>query len=371
MGQVLLKAHAAEAAPTPATRLSAVRFSEDFSLSVGVVTHFLEGSLEELNIENDLLHKVQAELNGPCADPTPPVADKDRYMCTDHIDRMIDEVSLVFAVFGLGGLTDPFSFASVVQECKTTLRAIDGLGGADRQELKFGEHFGLQNFMFAAMRCGGLTLQQLFRTDDPLLEVQRSKFLQFGPMAFKKRLAGLHEAVAARQHDQRVFGSRSHASGNQTAVMERRIAALEAQLSQGGGKVKGGTAGQGSPAPVSQSPAAPPKSKGKKRPAETKERERTGSKVDSASWVGHLRAGGTWYEVHTLREILASRYNFSRSEASLMCFAYGLDPRSKGSEKQRSCPCPRASGHARPGDRCHKFPANFCDEIPRIYQDFR
>jgi hypothetical protein len=369
MGQALLKAHAEQAAPTLATGISSLRFSGDFSVSVGVVTHFLEGTLDGLNLENELLLKVQAELNGPCADPTPLVPDRDRFMLTDYVDRMIDEVSPVFELFGLGGMTDEGSFASVAQECKTTLRAIDGLGGDDRHELKYGGQFGLQPFMLSAMQCGGLTLQQLFRTDDPLVEVKRSCFLQFGPMAFKSRLSGLHEAVAARQHDQRVFGNRSRGSGDQNAAMERRIQALEAQLVQAAGKAKDSASGIGSDG--AQAEASPSKSKRKLLADKQRESDKRLKAVDASSWVGHFKAAGVWYEQRKLVDVLVARFRYDRSEASRMCFAFGLDARVNGDSRQLSCPCPKAAGHTRSGDRYHSFPRGFSFEIPKIYQDFR
>ena len=105
---------------------------EDFSVSSAVITHFLEGTLESMDVENDLLRRVQCAVNGPCSDPPPIVASEDRFLNPDLVDRMIDEVSPLFEIFGLGGLSDPDTFGSLAQECKTTLRAIDGLGGDDR-----------------------------------------------------------------------------------------------------------------------------------------------------------------------------------------------------------------------------------------------
>jgi hypothetical protein len=226
LGQILLSAHTAHDALAGLGSQLNTEYLEDYRVPRQVVAHFFGGTLEQINFESDLLIPVHAAVSGMTGIQVEDVTDEDRFMSIDFVDRMIDEVSPLFEAFGLGGLSDTNSFASVAQDAKLTLRALQGLHERDSHDLMRGQQFGLQQIVLDSLQCGSLTFKQLFQADDPLTVVTHGRLLQFGPMGFKHKLVGLHEALKSRRQEQRVFGHRAAAN----STMEAEFAELKAEV---------------------------------------------------------------------------------------------------------------------------------------------
>jgi hypothetical protein len=226
LGQKVLKAHLALTVHDTAVKAKTAAFLADFDLQDHVVNLILNGRLEDIEFENDVLSRVTAAVNGRNGFRMPAVAKQKRYLIFSLVDRLCDEVGPLFECLGLGGVTDGESFSSIMQEVKYVLRSIEGTTKQDEHDLLYGEEFGLQPFVFAALKCGSLTLKQLFLSSDPTVEVIKGKLLQKGPMAFKHKLVGLSEAIGVAQHESRVYSSRAA----QTRELESRISALETKL---------------------------------------------------------------------------------------------------------------------------------------------
>lgn len=173
----------------------------------GVVGKFLNGHLDDISFENELLShitKVKANVSDPM------IPESERFLKYVLVDRMISEVSPLFEAFGLGGPTHPASFAAILNECKQSLVQIMGLSDTDQHDLLRGERHGIQPILLKALGRANTTLVKLFAERDPLVTVERDSLLPRDDTAFVRDLAVSRKATSRRKQEQVVFGSSYH-----------------------------------------------------------------------------------------------------------------------------------------------------------------
>ena len=90
---------------------------------------------------------------------------------------MIKEVSPIFEAFGLGGSSNVFSWASIMEEVKAQLIGVSGLAQHDQDDLLRSEAFGLQSYVCKALKAANETMIKLFGEKDPLALVERGRLL--------------------------------------------------------------------------------------------------------------------------------------------------------------------------------------------------
>ena len=174
---------------------SEVKFT--FAEKHGIVDKFVKTcNTSSIHMENQILSEVTFARGGR-KDHTVP--DGERFTSFMLVDRMIREVSPMYAVFGLGAAHEPDTFGSIMGEVKTPLCGNSGVADMDQKDLLHSKDTGIQQFVFDALKSGDRVLQRLFKTNNPLAEVQRGKLLQFNVAAIKKNLQESREATNDRQ----------------------------------------------------------------------------------------------------------------------------------------------------------------------------
>jgi hypothetical protein len=121
-------------------------------------------------MENRLL-SVFNKFKSTVADEV--VADSDRFLDHMLLDRLREEVGPMYEYFGLGGLSDADSFASIMSEAKRQLKKIYGLSEDDRHDLLRGADIGLQDYVIEALEDGDRTLRLIFHSNDPTVVVTK------------------------------------------------------------------------------------------------------------------------------------------------------------------------------------------------------
>jgi hypothetical protein len=102
---------------------------------VSLVQKFLKGQTKTVNLENGVLREVTFAKSGR---REALVSDKDRFTDYKKVDRLIVEVTPLFALFGLGEAHMPDSFGVVMGEVKSMLTDIEGLAPIDKEDLVHG-----------------------------------------------------------------------------------------------------------------------------------------------------------------------------------------------------------------------------------------
>ena len=70
-----------------------------------------------------------------------------------------------------------------------------------------GLEYSVKRFEMDSMHSGDRVLQRIFKSNDPLAEVEPGKCLQFNVVAVKETLKELRDGVKDRQKEQRKFKS--------------------------------------------------------------------------------------------------------------------------------------------------------------------
>ena len=79
----------------------------------------------------------------------------------------------MYEYFGLGGLSDAESFASIMSEAKRQMKKIYGLSEDDRHDLLRRADIGLQGYVIEALEDGDRTLRLIFHSNDPTVVVTK------------------------------------------------------------------------------------------------------------------------------------------------------------------------------------------------------
>ena len=165
---------------------------------------FLNGQTEGVNLENEILSLVTFAKHGRY-DET--VSERVRFTDYMNVDRLIKEVTPLYALFGPGEAHQLDSFGVVMGEVKDVLSSIPGLAPIEQEDLVHGFEYIVKRFVMNSMHSGDRVLQRIFKSKDPLAEVEQGKFLQFNAVAVKETLKELREGVKDRQKEQRKFKS--------------------------------------------------------------------------------------------------------------------------------------------------------------------
>ena len=178
--------------------------AESGGRGASLVQKFLKGQTKAANLENEVLREVTFAKSGRREALVP---DKDRFTDYKKVDRLIAEVTPLFALFGLGEAHEPDSFGVVMGEVKSMLADIEGLAPIDQEDLVHSSEVSVLRFVKDAMHAGDRVLQRLFQTKDPLAEVEPDRFLQYNVAAIKDTLREVRDGVKDRQKEQRRFKS--------------------------------------------------------------------------------------------------------------------------------------------------------------------
>lgn len=173
----------------------------------GVVDKFLKAKLDTLNMENEILSRITCAKSNM---KDSHVFDRDRYLDYVKVDRLLHEVSPLFKAFGLGGVTDPQSFAAIMVETKASLLQVQGLAKCDQEDLLHGDRFGVQSYVLKALKAANSTVRILFCDKDPLTLTEQGRLLPVDDQQFNYELAEGRKAVKQRKRDQITFGSSYH-----------------------------------------------------------------------------------------------------------------------------------------------------------------
>jgi hypothetical protein len=195
---------------------------------------FVNGRTAQLNMENRLL-SVFNKFKSTVADEV--VADNDRFLDHMLLDRLREEVGPIYEYFGLGGLSDADSFASIMSEAKRQLKKIYGLSEDDRHDLLRGADIGLQDYVIEALEDGDRTLRLIFHSNDPTVVVTKGLLLQPGlDKQYDRKLADARAVIDARHREQRTLPSArarllssGGASSNELSDVRRGIATLQSR----------------------------------------------------------------------------------------------------------------------------------------------
>ena len=168
-----------------------------------MVDGILLAKLDTVNVEMEVLNELtKFESGGTVLGAV--VVESQRYLNYMAVDRMIDEVSPILEAFGLGGINDPFSWASIMAEVKAQLRSVDpeGLALCDQDDLLRSESYGLQAYVKKALKAANNTLIKLFLEKDPLALVDEGRLMPREDQQFNTDLAESRQAIKAHREEQ-------------------------------------------------------------------------------------------------------------------------------------------------------------------------
>ena len=180
------------------------------------VSTVLSAKLDEVNVEKEVLNHITLFRSGGTVGISK-IGDSERYLDYLLVDRMIKEVSPIFEAFGLGGSSNVFSWASIMEEVKAQLIGVSGLAQHDQDDLLRSEAFGLQSYVCKALKAANETTIEVFGEKDPLALVERGRLLPEGDCQYNLDLTESRKDIEARRSEQRKF-PKAYTAGTSAAL---------------------------------------------------------------------------------------------------------------------------------------------------------
>jgi len=355
-----------------------------FSLAgSGVVDKILNGKLDEINYENDILGEITLCKSNMLEEKT---ASIDRFLDYVQVDRMIEEVSPIFEALGLGSKCSVDSFAAVLNECKVSLLAVRGLDESDIEDLLRGDRMGVQKYVLDALKAANSTVKSLFQEKDPLAVVEHGRLLPRDSQHFKHDLSVSRTAIHKRKSEQILFGSAykkrtSGTSGGELEKVLQEVRALKDKVNSLQNKDRHAEERKLSKEDKTwkekkKSADKQGNNKTLKRRQDSEPDRRSQQAEDKATvdlsdpLIAKVTDSHTGkvneYKVEILKKLLKKIYKFTAARAEKACLGFGMDARRTPALRMLSCAC----GDPKDAD-AHSFPSGFTFAVRDEYRNFR